>query len=103
MCTFCNALMRSISMQKPRPKEALAPEQRSTRDDRASTKGASPPLVVPGDETTNRPASWQAIAVGDLVIAQESLEEGWWEAIAVAVENEQLLMRWRDYPRLPCV
>jgi hypothetical protein len=54
-------------------------------------------------DAASRPASWQAIAVGDLVIAHESLEEGWWEAIVVAVENEQLLMRWRDYPRLPCV
>ena len=91
-------------MQKPRPKEAPAPEpQRSTRDDRASTKGASAPFVVPGDEATNRPASWDDIRVGHLVIAQESLEEGWWEAIVVAVENEHLLLRWRDYPRLPCV
>ena len=91
-------------MQKPRPKEGAASDpQRPTRDDRASTKGASAPFVVPGGETTNRPASWDDIRVGHLVIAQESLEEGWWEAIVVAVENEHLLMRWRDYPRLPCV
>ena len=75
-------------MQKPRPKEAAAPDQqRPERETRASTKGASAPFVVPGDETTNRPASWDDIRVGHLVIAQESLEEGWWEAIVVAVEK----------------
>jgi hypothetical protein len=54
-------------------------------------------------DAASRPASWQAIAVGDLVIAHESAEDGWWEAIVVAVENDQLLLRWRDYPRQPCV
>ena len=50
-----------------------------------------------------RPASWQAIAVGDLVIAHESAEDGWWEAIVVAIEKDQLVLRWRDYARQPCV
>jgi hypothetical protein len=91
-------------MQKPRPKEAPAPrQQRPTRETGGSTKGASAPFVIPEGETTNRPASWEAIRVGDLVIAHESPEDGWWEAIVVAVENDQLLLRWRDYPRQPCV
>jgi len=54
-------------------------------------------------DAASRPASWQAIAVGDLVIAHESAEDGWWEAIVVAVENDQLVLRWRDYARQPCV
>ena len=37
------------------------------------------------------------------MIAHESPEDGWWEAIVVAIENDQLLLRWRDYPRQPCV
>src|SRR5215207_10570047 len=122
-------------MQKPRSKEAPAPrQQRSTRENRGSNKGASAPLVIPEgenapnqpqnptpsvsetlakqadtdpgvirNEAASRPESWEAIRVGDLVIAHESPEDGWWEAIVVAVENDQLLLRWRDYPRQPCV
>src|SRR5215211_9456245 len=91
-------------MQKPRPKEAAAPQQqRLPHDIDTSTRGASAPFVVPEGETTNRPASWDQIQVGTLVIAHESPEDGWWEAIGVAIENDQLLLRWRDYPREPCV
>src|SRR3954452_10335633 len=44
-------------MPKPRPKQAAAPEQqRPTRDDRASTKGASAPFVVPRGENTVKQA-----------------------------------------------
>jgi hypothetical protein len=50
-----------------------------------------------------RPASWRAIAVGALVIAHESHEDGWWEVIVVAIEKDQLVLRWRDYARQPCV
>src|SRR5690348_12135175 len=46
-------------MQKPRPQQAAAPEpQRPTRDDRASTKGASAPFVVPrGENAMKQPQS----------------------------------------------
>jgi hypothetical protein len=65
---------------------------------------SSPAEITAGkDEAASRPASWQAIAVGALVIAHESHEDGWWEAIVVAVENDQLVLRWRDYARTPCV
>ena len=30
------------------------------------------------------PATWDGIAVGHLVIAQEALDDGWWEAIVLA-------------------
>ena len=55
------------------------------------------------NETASRPDSWEAIRVGDLVIAHESPEDGWWEAIVVAIEKDQLVLRWRDYARQPCV
>ncbi len=64
----------------------------------------SPLEITAGkSDAASRPASWQAIAVGALVIAQESLEEGWWEAVVMALEGERLVLRWRDYARLPCV
>ena len=49
-----------------------------------------------------RPAgSWDEIAPGHLVIAQESLAYGWWEAIVIDRKDDMLTLRFRDYPRLP--
>src|SRR3954468_9032895 len=55
----------------------------------------SPLEITAGkSDAASRPASWDEIQVGSLVIAQESLEEGWWEAVVMALEGEQLLLRW---------
>jgi hypothetical protein len=71
----------------------------------AGPVGAASPIEITAskDEAASRPASWEAIRVGDLVMAHESHEDGWWEAIVVAIENDQLVLRWRDYARMPCV
>jgi hypothetical protein len=47
------------------------------------------------------PRNWDEIAAGHLVIAQESLEYGWWEAIVIDRKDDMLTLRFRDYPRLP--
>ena len=47
------------------------------------------------------PRSWDEIAPGHLVIAQESLVNGWWEAIVLDRKDDLLTLRFRDYPRLP--
>jgi hypothetical protein len=47
------------------------------------------------------PGTWDEIAPGDLVIAQESLVNGWWEAIVLERKDDMLTLRFRDYPRLP--
>ena len=47
------------------------------------------------------PPSWDEIAPGHLVIAQESLANGWWEAIVLERKDNMLTLRFRDYPRLP--
>jgi hypothetical protein len=47
------------------------------------------------------PRSWDEIAPGHLVIAQESLVNGWWEAIVLDRNDDMLTLRFRDYPRLP--
>jgi hypothetical protein len=47
------------------------------------------------------PSSWDVIAPGSVVLLQESLRNGWFEAIVVARENEQLTIRFRDYPEYP--
>jgi hypothetical protein len=47
------------------------------------------------------PRTWDEIAPGHLVIAQESLEYGWWEAIVIARKDDVFTLRFRDYPHLP--
>ena len=50
---------------------------------------------------TGLPRTWDEIAPGHLVIAQEALEYGWWEAIVLARTGDMLTLRFRDYPKLP--
>jgi hypothetical protein len=47
------------------------------------------------------PTSWDEIAAGHLVIAQESLEYGWWEAIVLERKGDSFTLQYRDYPHLP--
>jgi hypothetical protein len=47
------------------------------------------------------PRSWDEIAAGHLVIAQESLEYGWWEAIVLERKGDTFSLQYRDYPHLP--
>jgi hypothetical protein len=47
------------------------------------------------------PSSWNDIAAGHLVIAQESLEYGWWEAIVLERKGDTFTLQYRDYPHLP--
>ena len=50
---------------------------------------------------TGLPRTWDEIAPGHLIIAQEALEYGWWEAIVIARNGDMLTLRFRDYPKLP--
>jgi hypothetical protein len=45
------------------------------------------------------PPNWDGIATGDVVVAQETLEDGWYEAIVVEVRGEMLTLRWHDWPK----
>jgi hypothetical protein len=47
------------------------------------------------------PRSWDEVGPGHLVIAQESLEYGWWEAIVLERKDDVFTLRFRDYPKLP--
>ena len=56
----------------------------------------------PGEPTaTDLPGSWDAIKPGHLVLAQDSLVEGWWAAVVVDRTGDKLTLRWRDYPGHP--
>jgi len=47
------------------------------------------------------PRSWDDIATGHLVIAQEALEYGWHEAIVLDRKGDTFILQYRDYPHLP--
>jgi hypothetical protein len=47
------------------------------------------------------PRSWDEIGPGHLVIAQEALEYGWWEAIVLDRQGDSFILQYRDYPHLP--
>ena len=50
---------------------------------------------------TDVPATWDAIKPGHVVLACESLIDGWWEAVVVDRTGDKLYLRWRDYPAQP--
>jgi hypothetical protein len=54
------------------------------------------PIVASG-----LPKTWDEIGPGHLVIAQETLENGWWEAICTKRDGDMLTLRFRDYSKLP--
>jgi hypothetical protein len=68
---------------QPVPDEADQPN-----GDRSGTAQTAPGL----------PTTWDDIAVGHLVIAQEAKWDGWWEAIVLARDGDMLTLKWRDYP-----
>ncbi len=62
----------------------------------AATGGSVP---KPSGSSPNLPESWDKIGIGDLVIAQESPEDGWYAAIVIEASGDMLTLRWCDYPR----
>src|SRR5215207_319475 len=92
----------AVSKRENAPNQPQNPTP-SVSETAAKQAGTDPGAGVIRNEAASRPESWEAIRVGDLVIAHESPEDGWWEAVVLAIENDQLLLRWRDYPRQPCV
>ncbi|MFZ1952936.1 MAG: hypothetical protein WAU74_22995, partial [Pseudolabrys sp.] len=58
----------------------------------------------PGEPiVTQLPETWAAIKPGHLVLIQDSLIGGWYEAIVVGRTGDKLTLRWRDYPGWPNV
>jgi hypothetical protein len=47
------------------------------------------------------PRTWDDLVPGHLVIARETLEIGWWEAIVVERNGDLVTVRYRDYPQYP--
>jgi hypothetical protein len=48
------------------------------------------------------PTDWSKLKAGHVVLAEESSEEGWWEAVVIAAkDNDVFELRWRDWPENP--
>ena len=48
---------------------------------------------------TGLPRTWDEIAPGHLVIAQEALDYGWWEAIVIGRTGDIFMLRFRGLPQ----
>jgi len=80
----------------------LAAEQ-SQQSGATASAGAPSPASALAAPTQGLPKDWDSIQTGHLVIAQENMIDGWWEAIVIATDNDMLTLRWRDYPKVPTV
>ena len=69
----------------------------------ANAPGKASSAAHGSTESQPLPKTWDEIKVGSDVIAFESAEDGWWEAIVTEISGEMLTLRWRDYPRQPLV
>jgi hypothetical protein len=70
------------------------PDPSSPRNGSSGASGSTP-----GGSAPHLPQTWQSIGIGDLVVANDSREDGWYEAIVVEANGDMLTLRWRDYPR----
>jgi hypothetical protein len=85
----------------PNVRQSLYSERIATlaREPQAALiKEEEPPLPV---VASGLPNSWDEITPGHLVVAQETLEYRWWEAIVLDRNDDMLTLRFRDYPKLP--
>jgi hypothetical protein len=57
--------------------------------------GKAPPLTTPAD--------WSSLKPGSVVLATETVDEGWWPAVVLAVNGHLISLRWRDVEGLPSV
>lgn len=63
-------------------------------------------LFIQGKIEPKMASSWDDIKTGDLVIAQHTRADGWYEALVLAVsgaggDDRMFHLRWFDYPRDP--
>ena len=59
------------------------------------------PEQNPDPSPQDLPRAWDKIVSGHLVIARETLEVGWWEAVVVERNGDLVTVRYRDYPQYP--
>src|SRR5205085_7114001 len=65
----------------------------------AAAGSAGPGPQPPGKADDRLPRNWDELGPNHMVIAHESADEGWYEAVVVERHGDMLTLRWRDYPR----
>ena len=66
-----------------------------------ATVGDQQPPAHPDPVAKKLPSTWDELAPGHLVIAKETRECGWWEAIVVERTGDLVTVKYRDFPRYP--
>ena len=59
------------------------------------------PQPNPDPAPQDLPRTWDDLAPGHVVIAKESLELGWWEAVVIERTGDLVMIKYRDYPQYP--
>jgi hypothetical protein len=59
------------------------------------------PPASPDPTPKEIPGSWDEIGPGHVVIAKETSECGWWDAVVVERTGDLVTVRYRDYPDCP--
>src|SRR3984893_130067 len=59
------------------------------------------PPTSPDPTPQEIPGSWDEIGPGHVVIAKETSECGWWDAVVVERTGDLVTVRYRDYPGCP--
>jgi hypothetical protein len=67
----------------------------------SAVMGELRPQQSPEPGPKDLPRSWDDVAPGHLVIARETLEFGWWEAVVIERNGDLVTVRYRDYPEFP--
>jgi hypothetical protein len=67
----------------------------------SAVMGELRPRPSPEPGPNDLPRSWDDVAPGHLVIARETLEFGWWEAVVIERNGDLVTVRYRDYPEFP--
>jgi hypothetical protein len=79
---------------------AIAASQETPQGAIASQPPSAGAVPAAGQPAPGVPRTWDDIATGHVVIAQDDdADEGWWEAVVVDRTNDVLTLRWRDYPK----
>jgi len=91
-----------LSAEEPTAEKQNGPEQ---APENTQTNGqmdaATTEVRCISPVTSGLPRSWEEIGVGHMVLAHESPDDGWWEAVVIGRDGEILTLRYRDAPKLP--
>jgi hypothetical protein len=87
--------------QPPEEIEGVVPINLFKEKDATEAAGKPPTVACASPMVSGLPKGWESIGPGHMVLAYEGPGEGWWEAVVVQREEEILMLRYRDYPKVP--